>query len=452
LPADPRWLAVAPGALQAHSALAVLLETGDDVLGVLLLYGSRPGVFNDDHLRLVEAAGNQLAASINNAELYAFIRAQAEQLGDMVREQQIEATKSNAILEGVADGVVVANEQGGIILVNNAAEVVLSLRRADILGKPVDRVAGLFTQGGERWADTIATWIAHPLEVHGGDTLTEIVRAGERVISLTLAPVMIRDQFLGTVSVLRDITRDVEVDRLKSEFISNISHELRTPMTSIKGYADLLVLGMAGPVSERQREFLDTIKHNADRLGTLVDDLLNISQIDSSRLTMDWQPVAIPALISTLVGDLRARIASNDRELTVVEAVAEGLPETYADPDKVKQLLGRLLDNAYQYTPDGGTITVAARLEGADRFLIAVSDTGIGIPEAVLPRVFERFFRNDEHPLVIETPGTGLGLALARELAEMHHGTIAVESVVDQGSTFTFALPLVVEPPSEPGA
>ncbi len=447
--ADPRWAAVAAGcAAEAHSALAVLLETGEEVLGVLLLLAGQPGVFVADHLRLVEAAGNQLAASINNAALYTFIREQAEQLGDMVREQQVETTKSNAILEGVADGVLVADEQGRVILVNNAAERVLDLRRTEVLEKPVERITGLFTRGGERWAATIADWVARPASVQAGETLNEVVSIDQRVINVTLAPVMIRDQFLGTVSVLRDITREVEVDRLKSEFISNVSHELRTPMTSIKGYSDLLLLGVAGDFTDRQREFLGTIKLNADRLGTLVDDFLNISQIDSNRLVLNWERVSIPALIGELLAALRKRITAEGRALSVVDDIPDGLPETFGDPDKLAQLLGNLLDNAYRYTPDGGTITVTARLDDAGQLLIAVRDTGIGIPEQLLPRVFERFFRNSEHPLVIETPGTGLGLALAQALAAMHAGRITVQSEVDRGSTFTLALPVLQEAPA----
>ncbi len=445
---DPRWLQVAEFQ-PPRAALAVLLETSDDVLGVLLLFSTRAGVFNADHLRLVEAACNQLATSVNNAELYTFIREQAERLGEMVREQQIESSKSNAVLEGVADGVAFASEQGEILLFNSAAERVLGVKRGEILGRPINRLKGLFTAGGERWVETIERWMADPQAVRAGDYFTETAEKDGRIINLTLAPVTIGDQFLGAVSVLRDITRDVEVDRMKTEFISNVSHELRTPMTSIKGYADLLVMGAAGEINERQREFLSTIKGNADRLSTLVNDLLNISRIDSGSAVMNAQQVNLNHLLGGVVAHVRSQIQAHNRAITLVNEIAPDLPSTYADADKLTQVFTNLVDNAYQYTPDDGKITVAARLDGEGRLLVTVSDTGIGIPEQMLPRVFERFFRNDEHPLVMETPGTGLGLALSKELIEMHNGRISVESEVGRGTTFYVSLPLVSAPPAE---
>lgn len=447
---DPRWLQVGPDAKAPRAALAVLLETSDDVLGVLLLYSSRPGMFDAEHLRLVTAAGNQLASSINNAELYTYIREQAEQLGEMVRTQQVESSKSDSILEGVADGVLFANEQGEITLLNGAAERVLNIKRGEILGRPIQRLTGLFSSGGKRWTETSQRWMDNPQSVQVGDYFTETAEMGDRIVNLTLAPVISAEQFLGSVSVLRDITRDVEVDRMKTEFISNVSHELRTPMTSIKGYADLLVLGAAGTINEQQREFLNTIKANADRLSNLVNDLLNISRIDSGTVEMDVQRIEMPQLLHDVVASLRTKIAGQRKNITIETVIPEDLAHTYADPDKLTQVFSNLLDNAYQYTPDGGKITLSAGLEADDRFLIAVSDTGIGIPENLLPRVFERFFRNDEHPLVIETPGTGLGLALVKELVEMHGGSVAVESRENQGTTFYVALPLVTEPPPEP--
>jgi len=445
---DPRWVITAPQHREPRGTLAVLLETSDDVLGVLLLYSDKPGAFNQDHLRLAVAAGNQLATSINNAELYLFIREQAERLGDMVREQQVEASKSSAVLEGVADGVMFADEFGEITLFNDAAERVLNLRRQDIIGRSVRTLSGLFGGGGRRWAERIEAWMREAGNIRSGEYFSETLELGERVINVTLAPVHLNDQFLGTVSVFRDITRDVEVDRMKTEFVSNVSHELRTPLTSIKGYADLLVKGAAGQVSDLQMSFLTTIKNNADRLNRLVDDLLNISRIDSGRVALEIRPVQLNLLAREVFNNLRGRCGSEGKALTLVDDIAADLPVTYADPDKLTQILTNLTDNAYRYTPEGGKITLSVRLTDG-RFLIAVQDTGIGIPEEIQARVFERFFRYSEHPLVIETPGTGLGLALTRELVEMHGGSIWLESAVDQGSTFYVSLPLVEAPPAD---
>ncbi len=444
---DPRWVQLAPRHKRPRSTLAVLLETSDEVLGVLLLYSPEVGLFNDDHLRLVVAAANQLSTSINNAELYLFIREQAERLGDMVREQQVEASKSNAVLEGVADGVLFANEMGEITLFNDAAERVLDISRHEIIGRTIGSLRGLFGGGGKRWAETMEQWMRDPVRLKTGDYLSETLELGERIVRVTLAPVRMSDQFLGTVSVFRDITRDVEVDRMKTEFISNVSHELRTPMTSIKGYADLMVMGAAGEINERQRDFLNTIKENADRLTVLVNDLLDISQIDSGRVLVKVQQVDLAHLALAEVDKLRERMNAEGKTLEVVEDIGENLPLTYLDSKKIAQVIANLVDNAYQYTAEGGKITISVQMEGEEQFVIAVSDTGIGIPETHLDRVFDRFYRNDEHPMVIETPGTGLGLALARELVLMHHGQISVESEEGVGTTFFVKLPYVPEPP-----
>jgi GAF domain-containing protein len=185
---DPRWLSVTEKHRVPRATLAVLLETSDEVLGVLLLYSTQVGVFNEDHLRLVEAAANQLATSINNAELYLFIREQAERLGDMVREQQVEASKSNAILEGVADGVIFANQLGEIIVFNRASERILGMSRNDLLHRPISNLSGLYGGGGKRWADTIEEWMADPSQLSAGDYLSEVLEVGEKVIQVTLAP------------------------------------------------------------------------------------------------------------------------------------------------------------------------------------------------------------------------------------------------------------------------
>ncbi len=438
---DPRWVRRTPDHAIPRATLAVLLETSDDIQGLLFLYSDRPGVFNQDHLRLVMAATSQLATSISNAELYRYIREQADRLGEMVREQQVEASKSNSILEGVADGVVVSDEDGAIILFNSAAERILEIKRDRVLSRPIATLSGLYGGGGRRWMDAIQRWMENPASIRVGDYLSETLELEEKVVNVMLAPVHMGDQFLGTVSVLRDITRDVEVDRMKTDFISNVSHELRTPMTSIKGYADLLVMGAAGEVSDRQREFLSTIKNNADRLSNLVNDLLNISRIDSGRVELNMQPVNMVKLLRSVSNNLAGRIRNDQKSISVIERIAEDLPLISADAEKLTQIMTNLVDNAYQYTPEGGKITLAVYLEDAS-VVFSVSDTGIGIPKKYADRIFDRFFRNDEHPLVMETPGTGLGLAIVKELVDMQGGRIWFDSEEGRGTTFFVAMPV----------
>ncbi len=442
---DPRWLRLDEADDVPRAAMVALIETNEDVLGVAMLYSDRPGAFTGEHLRLVTAAAHQVANAMNNAELYSLIRDQAERLGAMLRQEQVEATKNAAILDSVADGVMVADENGEIIVFNTTASRILGLPVEQVLGRTTSDVAGLFGAGKTRWTQTVQRWMDDPASYEPGEFFEDrLVLDDYRVISVRVSPVSMGDQFLGTVSIFRDITREVEVDRLKNEFVATVSHELRTPMTSIKGYADLLLLGAAGEMSEPQRRFLETIKQNADRLSILVNDLLDISRIDQGRMELRFNTVDVENVINSVAVHLRGRSEDEKREMHVITRLPDDRRLTvWGDHDKVAQILTNLADNAFNYTPEGGTITLAATADDeAGHVTLSVVDTGIGIPPEVADRVFERFFRGDEiHELVMDTPGTGLGLAIVRELVEVHRGRIWFESEVGQGTTFYVELP-----------
>jgi len=394
---------------------------------------------------LVTAAANQVANAMNNAELYSLIRDQAERLGAMLRQEQVEATKSSAILDSVADGVMVADADGQVIVFNTTAERILGLPSSRVLNRPVSAFAGLYGAGGSQWAETVQRWMENPTEYQFGEFLEERFTLEDgRVISVRLSPVHMGDQFLGTVSVFRDITREVEVDRLKSEFVATVSHELRTPMTSIKGYADLLLLGAAGEVTEPQQRFLETIKQNADRLSILVNDLLDISRIDQGRVELKFTPVDVEDLLNRVVVHLQGRAEDEKKPMQIEAHLPEDRKlEIWGDYEKIVQIFNNLADNAFNYTPSNGQITLTASYdEHTDDVIISIADTGIGIAPEIADRIYERFFRGDEtHELVMDTPGTGLGLAIVREFVQMHRGDIWFESEEGKGTTFYVRLP-----------
>ena len=388
----------------------------------------------EEHLRLVETAATQVASSINNAELYKLILEQTDRLGRMLRGQEVEASKSQAILEGVADGVMVADAQGQVILFNAAAERILGLPREEALGRSTNQMLGLYGDQAQDWMEAVSKWgEAQNLEEY----LATRLEIGARIVSVHLAPVLMGDEFLGAVSVFRDVTAEVEAERAKTEFVSTVSHELRTPMTSIKGYADLLLMGAVGSLSEDQQRFLTIIKSNTDRLTLLVNDLLDISRIESGRLVLTPKVVYIDDLITQVITTMEARAA--ERRLELYADLPPVLPEIFVDPDRVIQVLTNLVGNACRYTPPDGKIVVSARAKG-DEVHVSVRDTGIGISEEDQRRLFSRFFRSDD-PMVQDAPGTGLGLSITKSLVEMHGGDIWVESKLGEGSTFTFTLP-----------
>lgn len=445
---DPRWVEIEKRERQHRSILAVPLVVSDEAMGALLLYHSELNYFTYENLRLVEAVAVQVASAINNAELYGFVRESANRLGQMMKVQQEDTAKTEAILEGVADGVMVADANGQVIRFNVAAERILNTPRGQVLGRSTDELLGLYGASGAAWAKTIADWKVLPPSAGEPALFAERLELEGRIVSVLLSPVVTREEFLGTVSLFRDVTREVELERDKSEFVSTVSHELRTPMTSIKGYADLLMLGAAGGLNDNQERFLSIIKTNADRLAILVDDLLDIGRIDTDRIELNFKELELAQVVEWVFDSLQGRAA--DKTQTLCVDVPAGLPPVVADQDRLVQILTNLVSNAQQYTPTGGHVTLTARLgdqaSGTGRRMvqISVSDDGIGISPEDQEKIFVRFFRCD-HPLVQETSGTGLGLPITKSLIEMHGGELGVESELGKGSTFTFTLPLAAE-------
>ena len=423
-------------------ALAVLLEINDDILGIMLLLSNGQEGFTEPQVRLALAAANQVAAAINNSDLYYLIRDQAERLGMLVLAEQEESEKSNAILEGIADGVMLADANGEIVRFNSSAERILGVSGESVIGQHLSRLIGIQGAAAAKWTDSIARWSESPEEDPSEGFLSEQLAYGTQVVNIRLSPVRTDNQFLGVVLVFRDITREVEVDRIKSEFISNVSHELRTPMTSIKGYADLLLMAAAGDISDQQAHFLSTIKQNADRLSILVNDLLNISKLDSGEEALDLEPVAIDETLKAVVRNLQGRSEQEQKAITVNINIAPELPDIQADSHKVTQIFTNIVDNAFNYTYADGTIEIEARKDDDDQILVSVKDSGIGIPNEFKDRIWERFGRYEEHALVMDVPGTGLGLPIVKSLVEMHNGNIWFESESGKGTTFYVTLPI----------
>jgi PAS domain S-box-containing protein len=357
----------------------------------------------------------------------------------MLRKQQVEASKSEAILESVADGVMVSDGQGEVILFNAAAERILDMQRSDVLDRPTSELTGLYGGGAKRWAAAMAQWIDDPSSYRQGDSLQERIEVGEKIVSVLLSPVTHGDEFLGLVSVFRDITQEVEVDRMKSEFVSTVSHELRTPMTSIKGYADLMLMGATGTLSEEQQHFLDIIKNNADRLSLLVNDLLDISRIEQGRADLEISDVSVAELLNDLMASLEGRFTSEKKVIQITVEIPETLPTVQADYERVTQVFTNIVLNAYQYTPDGGNVAISGHQE-TEGVRVDVTDTGIGIREEEQERIFERFFRGED-PVVMGTAGTGLGLSIVKHLIDMHQGRVWFVSQYGEGTTFSVLLP-----------
>ena len=442
---DDRWIVREEE--PARSVLAVpILDSMDTARGAIFLLSTREAAFSENDVRMVEAAAIQLGNAINRAELYDRIRQQTQEMGAMLRSQQVEAAKTQAILEGIADGVMVADADDRVILFNAAAERIFDVRRSQAHGRRLDEMLGLYGSQALAWMERIRAWRESPESYRAGDYLAERLTMEEKVVSIHLSPVIsAAKEFLGTVAVFRDITSEVAADRAKTEFVSMVSHELRTPMTSIKGYVDLMLMGGPGALNEMQRHFLEVIRTNADRLTELVNDLLDISRIETGKIVLHREAIDVRAIIDEVVQAILPKV--EEKGLTIEAIAPERLPRACGDPARVNQIITNLVGNAYKYTPTGGEITVCAYVRQG-KLHVAVRDTGIGISKEDQERIFERFYRAD-NPIVQAEAGTGLGLTITTSLIQMHGGEIFVESEPGQGSIFTFTLPLAEGEPKE---
>ena len=367
-----------------------------------------------------------------NRELDLRVAERTRDLAETLAREHAAATRNQAILEGIADGVIVFDRGGKALVANSAIIQLLGLTPKHILGKRIDALIE------PRLSDVDRDIVADMLADQSARYPSVKIQWDQKTLSISSAPVRDRAGVVtGSVAVFRDFTREAELDRMKSDFVSIASHELRTPLTSIRGYLDLLNMGRPDPLTEQQRSFLQVARDNTERLHQLVNDLLDISRIESGRIELDVQVVSLAEILGKSASLVRNQFVQ--RGLTLDLDLPPDLPRVFADPKRIGQVVTNLLSNAYKYTPEGGATVHAHASNGTIQ--VDVKDTGIGISDEDRSKLFTQFFRA-ESDFVREQSGTGLGLNITRSLVEMHGGRIWVESEPGQGSTFSFTLPL----------
>ena len=453
---DERWITI-PGSSRKRegSMIAVPLFVQGEVIGVMTLSHPQTHFFSEGHVRLLNACAGAIAIGINNANLFRMISAEAERRYELLDRQQKETSQIAAILQSLLDGVIVCDLYGGVISINQAASRILHRPLEELLLWNLNDIIHRYL-GNHAAELPLDDLLRRPLTVEGtARTFTTTAVIAGKTINFALSPVLKDDdELLGALLVLRDITREVEADRMKNEFIGTMSHELRTPMTAIKGFTQLLAMGGLGQLNDTQREFVNTIYNNTERMINLINDVLEITKIESGSIDLEWRALHLAEALSGVIAELQPQIAQRHHQLTI--SLPPGLPLIRADSMRLHQILFHILSNAVKYTPAGGSITIAARevmnvdlpepirstLSDNRRYLLlSISDTGVGIRPEDLPRIFDRFFRSD-NPLKVEAGGTGLGLSIVKPLVELLGGRIWVESTVGVGSTFSIVLPV----------
>jgi len=372
----------------------------------------------------------------------------ATRLHENVRTLSGERNQSSAILRSMVEGVAVIDAQERLVFYNRAFSDILTLQDSGLEGMPIIEVV--------RNTDLL-NLIRKALQGEEGlqsDILTGIVQP--RCFAVTAAPVKRqgpagsaavqktqseggngKEKPSGAVVVLHDVTELRRLERVRQDFVANVSHEFKTPLTAIQGFAETL-LGGALEDPNNNRRFLEIIREHAARLARLTDDLLKLARIEAGKLELEFQPMGLAELIE---GCAETTLLKASRKQIALEVdVPPGLPPLLGDSSLLREVLQNLLDNAIQYTPPGGRIRVSATA-GAREALVTVSDTGIGIPLADQERIFERFYRVDA-ARSREAGGTGLGLSIAKHIVDVHGGRLWVESQVGRGSVFSFSIPL----------
>jgi NtrC-family two-component system sensor histidine kinase KinB len=494
--------------LETVSLLCVPLDTPSGVLGAIELVNKIDGTFDQNDLNLLISMSAFVAIALENARLYAAVRDHAllleKEVADRTRELR-------TILNSVADGLVVTAADDRVVMVNAVARQWLNLREApDLRGETVG-ILWRAIQGLARGSDSENTVeIGLPLaQQKGGQACYEwfhctadcpVRQLAEECVACWLEPgtqcrqlhpdgfagdmadyclacefyhrqkkftlqahsAQMQDdegQIIGEVTVLRDITRLKELDRLKSQFVSNVSHELKTPLGNIKMYLALLEQGKP----EKRERYKVVLRQEVEHLEDLITDLLDLSRLETGTVRANKEALLLNEVVERVQLSLHPR--AEEHKIALGCATFPDLPPTFADGDQIQQVVTNLLSNAINYTPAGGQVCVSTgvwhlnqegwqvsgevpppgRLNveppGARWAVLCVADTGKGISADDLPRIFDRFFRGQaEHS---EVPGTGLGLSIVKEILELHDGHVYVESQVGEGSTFVVLLPVL---------
>ncbi|OGH14948.1 MAG: hypothetical protein A2860_01955 [Candidatus Levybacteria bacterium RIFCSPHIGHO2_01_FULL_37_33] len=405
---------------QGNLDYKVGIQTRDDL-------GQLPGYFDERTEKLKASYFEDLEEKVsekNKALMQRIEELDSEQQKNKEAEEKtlIEKTKDEATLTSIGEGVVVTDPQGKILVFNHAAEQMTNWIASEAVGRfwfetvpAMDEKGYLISREDRDMYKALTTGkkvFSQSIYLQKG--------SGKITVAITATPIVLKDQIIGAVQVFRDISHEKEVDRMKTEFISLASHQLRTPLSAVKWFCEMLLNGDAGELNPEQKEYAKNVSDSNERMISLVNSLLNISRIESGRIIVDPKPTNINKLISEVITEIKVK--SNAKKQQIIVSVHSDLPLINIDPQLIREVYVNLLTNASKYTPPGGEISVFISKKG-DELISQVSDNGYGIPKKDCDKIFQKFYRG-ENIIKIETEGNGLGLYLAKAIVESSGGKI----------------------------
>lgn len=356
------------------------------------------------------------------------------EVGQLQLQRTGQLAQLEATLGSLQEGVLIVDESNYVLLANKAIQA-MSPRPADqIIGLRLELV--LHSAAFLTYAEAVRRGKAQMKQE------VEFVESGSTTwleVTGTTIPCQNGSNGLWAIFVLHDITKQKRLEAVRKDFVANVSHELRTPLSVIKGYVETLVDGHADIAADDRERFLKTIQRHAERLNSLLEDLLVLSRLESINPGLQREMTALPNLLETIMEDYRGRPSAAEHRLEL--HIDTGVGALWMDPLKFSQVVQNLLDNALKYTPKGSRIRLAARQASATEMVVSLGDNGPGIPAVDIPHLFERFYRV-EKGRGRETGGTGLGLSIVKHIMQLHGGRAWVESELGKGTTFFCSLPL----------
>jgi two-component system phosphate regulon sensor histidine kinase PhoR len=374
-------------------------------------FSERAAVHSNDEIKILADSFNEMS----------------EQLKGRIDEVLLSKLRLEAVFFSMFDGVMVLDQEGTIRLMNNSLRNVLKIIDSPIGRRPLEVIRNIDIQEIVEYVLVHKTPVKfQEIQVHLPEEKTFIIYA---------APIIREAKSDGVVVVLHDVTDNKKLEKIRQDFVANASHELRTPVSTIKGYAETLLSG-ALEDKENARDFVEIIHNDANRLERLINDLLDLAKIESGKMKISLAPCDLLVVIDRAVKSFSKVV--KDSGLTLSQSVPPQLPVVLADETGITQVLWNLLENAIKYNKPGGSIHISAKANG-EFVELEVSDTGIGIPAEDIPRIFERFYRVDKARSQ-QLGGTGLGLAIVKHLIQAHHGEVSVNSELGSGSAFRFTL------------